>query len=129
MILSRLDEPLFHYVIQIGDREFPLVIMADGMSQWDDHTGRCKLRHPWDQYLELAAFAGDRQASQQLHNECLEFTISVPVTEPIFTKAAQMSQKYRNAVSADKSGAEMDRLLTDFFWKEINPLLSQPIET
>jgi len=128
MTSSRLDEPLFHYVIQIGDREFLLIIMPDGMSHWDDHTGRHRLRHPRDQYLELAAFAGDYQASQQLHNECIEFTISVPVSEPIFAKAAQMSQKYRNAASA-VSGAEMDRLLTDFFWKEINHLLSQPIET
>jgi len=139
MTSPKLDEPLFYYLIQIGDREFPLVIMRDGTSQWDDHTGRRRLRHSGDQYLELAAFAGDSQAFQQLSNECLEFTISVPVPEMIFAKAAQMSQIYQNKAFADedllamsaeeaKDVDEMERLLTDFFWKEINPLLSQPIK-
>lgn len=130
--------PTYYYIIEVGDREFPLVIMPDGMSQWDDHTGRRKIRHPRDQYLELRAFAGERRASDQLENELLEFTISAPMPEKIVMKAMEMAQNERegeataeefHAVTEKvaKDVAEMDWLLTDFFWKEINPLLSQPI--
>ena len=130
--------PLFYYVIEIGDGEFPLVILPDGMSQWDDHTGRHRVRHPRDQHLELQAFTGDRRALSQLENELLEFTISAPMPEKILAKAMVMAQKEREGeATADefcavtqkvaKDVVEMDCLLTDFFWKEINPLLSQPI--
>ncbi len=35
---------MFYYVIEIEDREFPVVILPDGMSQWDDHN-RLKYRY------------------------------------------------------------------------------------
>jgi hypothetical protein len=130
--------PMFYYVIEVGDREFPLVIMPDGMSQWDDHTGRRRVRHPQDQYLELRAFTGEPRALNQLENELLEFTISVPMPEKILAKAMIMAEKEREGEAtadefhgvteqASKDVNEMDWLLTNFFWKEINPLLSQPI--
>jgi len=130
--------PMFYYVIEIGDREFALIIMTDGMSQWDDHTGRRRVRHPRDQHLELRAFTGETCALNQLENELLEFTISVPMPEKILARAVIMAEKEREEEAtadefhgvteqASKDVNEMDWLLTNFFWKEINPLLSQPI--
>jgi hypothetical protein len=138
MSQSPFSPPILYYVIEIGGREFPLVIMADGMSQWDDHTGRRSIRHPHHQHLELRAFTGDRHALCQLQNELLEFTLSAAVPQRIFAKAVEMAQKQRDkAVTSDLQGitwaeakdvTEMDDLLRDFFWKVINPLLSQPIK-
>jgi hypothetical protein len=85
--------PMFYYVIEVGDREFTLVIMPDGMCQWDDHTGRRRIRHPRDQHLELRAFAGERRAFDQLENELLEFTISATVPQRVLLKAAEMAKK------------------------------------
>jgi hypothetical protein len=138
MIPSTYHQPMFYYVIEIEDREFPVVILPDGMSQWDDHTGRRRIRHPRNRYLEFRAFTGDQCAFNQLENELLEFTVSAPMPEKILAKAMVMAQNEReeeatadeiNAVTdkAAKDVAEMDSLLTDFFWKEINPLLTQPI--
>jgi hypothetical protein len=136
---SSRHQPIFHYVIAVRGKEFPLVIMADGISHWDDHTERLQLRSPQNRYLEIQAFAGDREALRQLGNELLEFTITVRVPEDIVAKAREMARKERRAgqatgelgaISAEtmRDGAEMDRLLLDFFWKEINPLLNQPVE-
>ena len=132
--MAKHGAPLLHYVLEIQGREFLLVILSDGTSQWDDHTGRRTLRHPRDKYLELWAFAGDANAFRRLQNECLEFTISAPVPDQIVAKAAEMARQEskRNPTSKGinamhKCAAQMDRLLTDYFWKEINPLLSQPI--
>ena len=130
--------PLFHYVIEIEHREFPLVILPDRTSQWDDHTGRHRIRHPHDRHLELRAFAGERHAFYQLKNELVEFTISAAVPERIFLKAKEMAQKekmeeamtgkFQEPVGETaKDIAEMDRLLEDFFWRKVNPWLKQPL--
>jgi hypothetical protein len=123
-------------VLETQGREFLLVILSDGTSQWDDHTGRRTLRHPRDQYLELWAFAGDAQAFRRLQNECLEFTISAPVPDQIVAKAVEMARQdsechpSREGLHAiHKCVAQMDSLLIDYFWREINPLLSQPIHS
>jgi len=125
--------PVLYYALEVEGREFLIVILSDGTSQWDDHTGRRRLRHPRDQYLELWAFGGDGDAFQRLRNECLEFTISVPISDAILAKAAEMAKRELKpgryiSQSTNRGIEEMDDLLTDFFWKAINPLLSQPIE-
>ena len=138
MTPPKLDEPLFYYVIQIDDREFPLVIMPDGISQWDEHTERLRIRDSRHRDLELRAFAGDRYALQQLQNELSEFTISIAAPETIFAKAQEMAQKQSKDETVDEEFhsatweeandiAEMDRLLEDFFWREVNPWLKQPL--
>ena len=83
MAYARLEESQFHYVIQVGKREFPLIIMQDGMSEWDDHTDQRQIRHPRDRYLEISAFAGNGRAIRQLANECIEFTVPVPLPKAI----------------------------------------------
>jgi len=134
--MAKQGAPLLHYVLEIQGREFLLVILSDGTSQWDDHTGRRTLWHPRDRYLELWAFAGNALAFRHLENECLEFTISAPVPDQIVTKAAAMAWHESNRGLTPKGiyacpgrVAEMDRLLTDYFWKEINPILSRPIQS
>jgi len=77
-------------VIEIADREFPLVVMRDGMSRWDDHTERRKIRQPCHQNLELQAFAGNQQALHQIENELLEFTLSVAVPWKVFLKVLEI---------------------------------------
>lgn len=130
--------PILHYVIEIEDREFLLVILSDGTSQWDDHTGRRRIRHPRDQHLELRSFTGERRAFDQLESELLEFTISAPIPEKIVTKAMEMAQKEQDGETktrrfqrvigkTSKDIAEMDRLFEDFFWREVNPRLKQPL--
>jgi hypothetical protein len=108
------------------------------MSQWDDRTARRKLRLPHHRHLEFQAFAGDRHAFYQLQNELLEFTISAAVPQKIVLKAVEMAQKEK--MEEARTGkfqvpigetardiAEMDRLLEDFFWREVNPWLKQPL--
>jgi hypothetical protein len=132
------QRPMFYYVIEVRRREFPLVIMPDGMSHWDDHSERRVLRRSEDRLLELYALAGDNEAMRQLGNELLEFTISVRVPDNIRDSARAMARKERldgNArlgaacapLTTIQDIAEMDRLLLDVFWKQINPLLSHPI--
>lgn len=139
MIQSARNLPILYYVIEIAGREFPLVIRPDGISQWDDHTGRRRIRHPDHQYLELRAFSGDRRALAQLQNELLEFSISVEVPRELFLKAVKMAQReqgvgmrtagpQRISLKTARDITEMDQLLTKFFWKEVNPLLCQPIK-
>jgi succinate dehydrogenase flavin-adding protein (antitoxin of CptAB toxin-antitoxin module) len=138
MHLSAEQTSVFHYVIEIEDREFLLVIMPDGMSHWDDHTQRRTIRHPSHQHLELRAFAGDEKAFRLLKKETSEFTISVAVPEKVFLKAVQMAEKQKREEAATgnpqatsqeiaKDVTEMDYLLTNFFWQEVNPLLCQPL--
>lgn len=136
MTRSTHNRPIFHYAIEIQGREFLLVVTPDGMSQWDDHTERRSLRHPRDQYLELWAFGGNQDAFRRLQNERLEFTISAPVPEHIVAKAMEMArQESKRGIAPPRVAgmrrrvAEMDDLLTNYFWKEINPLLSQPINS
>lgn len=131
--------PIFYYLIEIEDKEFPLVIMPDGMSQWEDHDERRKTRHPQDRHLELQALLGDQRACRKLRNELLEFTISVEVPKKLFLKAMKMAQEQQR-VEITTAGSqpispktarditEINQLLTKFFWKEVNPLLCQPIK-
>ena len=132
------QRPMFYYVIEVQRREFPLVIMPDGMSHWDDHTERRALRRSEDQLLEVYALAGDRKAIRQLGNELLEFTISIRIPDNIRDKARKMARLERldenvNFGAARPTAtmvqdiAEMDRLLLDVFWEFINPLSSHPI--
>ncbi len=92
--------PIFYYVIEVGGKEFPLVIMADGLSHWDDHTERLQLRPPQNRFLEIQAFAGDPAALRQLGNEMLEFTISVRMPDRIIAKAQEIAQKDRMTAHA-----------------------------
>jgi len=125
--------PILHYALLVAGREFLLTIHADGSSHWDDHSERRNLRHPRDRYLELAAFAGDAAAFRRLQHECMEFTIDAPVTKEILLKASEVAVKDSRggsyvARTMAREIAEMDSLLTEFFWKAINPQLGRPIQ-
>jgi len=133
----RNKTPLFYYVIEIQDREFLIAVMSDRMSYWDDHTERRRIRHPRHQHLEHQSFAGDRQALQRLFNEEIEFTVPIAVSEKIFLKILQIVGKQRWEETGEfpkitwgtiKDVAEMDQLLSDFFWQKINPSLGHPLK-
>jgi hypothetical protein len=124
--------PVLYYALEVVGREFLLAINSDGSSQWDDHSERRRIRHPRDRFLELAAFAGDPNAFRRLEHECIEFAIDATVTQEILAKAADVALKDRLpsryvSQSIVRDVAEMDAMLTDFFWKKINPQLGRPI--
>jgi hypothetical protein len=132
------DEPFFFYVLEVQDREFPITLALDGISQWDEHTERRKVRPTHQRDLELQAFAGNREALKLLLNELLEFTVTVPVSKEIYSKATEMVEKQKRneplhedsheiTWEAAKDIIEMDQLLREFFWANVNPLLSRSL--
>jgi hypothetical protein len=127
-------EPILSYALEIGSRQFLLSIRRDATSQWDDYSERHRLRHPEDHHLEAKAFIyGDYIAFQRLRNECLEFTIDAPASESLLRMAVQISEsqaQYNGLPSGQiaKGFPEMDTLLKDFFWQEINPLLGEALD-
>ena len=109
---------ILRYVITIQRREFLIDITSDSISCWDDHTPHLDLLH-------------------EVQDEMDEFTISIPLPENIFLKARAMQHepksgefKKMNEKTARNVGRgvkEMDQLLVEFFWREVNPRLKQPL--
>jgi hypothetical protein len=115
---SVAETPVFNYVMAIQGREFVITITRDMMSQWVDLTGR--------------------SLTDQLQDEMAASAIAVQANEKISLKALEMAQKEKMeeirtgkfqepAGETAKDIAEMDRLLEDFFWREVNPRLKQPL--
>jgi hypothetical protein len=128
---SEKNAPIFYYVIEVQGREFPIVVTSDGISHWDDHSGRRAVRAPHQRHLELRAFAGDQGASRQLENETTEFTISIRPSAAIFRRMFKMNRRWSSgeiSQESEKDIAKMDYLLRQFFWKEVNPLLTHSLE-
>jgi hypothetical protein len=109
---------ILRYVIAIQDREFMIALTSDAISFWDDFTGR--------------------SLADQLQGEAAEPVIAVQASQKIFLKAQEMAQKEKMeetrtgkfrepAGEAAKDIADMDRLFEDFFWREVNPRLKQPL--
>jgi hypothetical protein len=116
---SEDDVPVFNYVASIQNREFIVTIAQNRMSQWDDLSS-CTL----DDRLQNEEPAGS--------------IISVRISEEIYLKALEMVEKEKleearigqfqvPAGETAKDIAEMDRLFYDFFWREVNPRLRQPL--
>jgi len=111
--------PVFNYVASIRGREFIVTIHQNMMSEWDD-LGGCSL-------------------NDRLREVVPEGTvISVRVSEEIFAKALKMAEEEKleeskghqfqtPAAETMKDIAEMDRLFTEFFWREVNSRLRQPL--
>jgi hypothetical protein len=108
-------KPIFRYVVPIERREFDVVIASDGMSYWNDLT-KCSL---------MGQIRDDRPA----------FGISLSASKEILIKASEMvHREYQErkkigfkspSISLQMDIAEMDVLLRDFFWRNVEPRLNQ----
>ena len=110
---------ILRYNISIQDREFMIVITSDGVSYWDDRM----------QLPDLIEYT---------KGNISEFAISVQTPETIVLRAHEMIRKQkaeeartgkfqRITEQTEGDDAAMDVLLELFFWNEINPLLSEPL--
>jgi hypothetical protein len=111
--------PIFNYVVSVQGREFIVTINDDSMSQWDD--------------LSLTGLP------ERIHGEAAEgFVIEVRISDEIDSKARAMAEKERieeartgqfasplGNVAADI--AEMDRMLSEFYWLHVNPIHPKPL--
>ena len=115
------DTPIFNYVAALPEnREFILTIFEDGMSHWDDLS---------EGTLVERVLCDEDQAS----------IVSVRISGEILAKAREMAAREKEgdarAIPLPPSRAEtaadiavMDRMLVEFFWHEVNPLLRHPLK-
>jgi hypothetical protein len=114
------NSPIFNYVVLIQPgREYIVTIFDDGMSQWDD-LSRGSL-------------------SDRIHGEEAEGSVvEVRISNEIFAKARNMAERekaeeIRTGQAPSPAGetgediAQMDRLMADFFWREVNPSVPEPL--
>lgn len=106
---------ILRYVVSIEGREFDVVITSDERSYWNDLT-KCSLM-------------------SQLRGECWAFNISLQASKEILVKALEIARKEdgnhrkvgfeSRSVLSETDIAEMDLLLREFFWRSVEPRLSQ----
>jgi hypothetical protein len=122
------EEPLFEDFVTIQDHKFLVTIDRQGFIEWDDHEGRLRLRHPGDRALELRTLSGDDQARQRLANELTEFGIRFKLDPATFDKIKEWESISEAGFSTTPRESELDDLLEQIFWREINPYLTTPLK-
>jgi hypothetical protein len=109
---------VFNYVASVQGSEFIVTIFNDRRSEWEDLTGK--------------------GLADQLQTPVPEPEVEVPISDQIFAKAMAMAEKEKleeaqtgtfqvpDGETADDI-AELDRLMTSFFWNEVNGRLKEPL--
>jgi hypothetical protein len=113
------ETPVFNYVVSIEDREFIVTVTQNRMSQWDDLTGRSLVSQLRDEVAAESVIAV--QASEKICLKALEMAQKEKMEEARTGKFREPAEETANDI------AEMDRLLEEFFWRKVNPLLEQPL--
>jgi hypothetical protein len=109
---------VFNYVASVQGHEFIVTIFNDRRSEWEDLTGKGLV--------------------DQLQTPVPEPEVEVPISDQIFAKALAMAQKEK--LEEAQTGtfqvpvgetaddiAELDRLMTSFFWNAVNGRLKEPL--
>lgn len=123
-----MDDILFSYCLQLGDREFLITVTRDGTIHWDDYKQRRRLRSDDDRALELHAIAGSERARERLAAEIDEFTVSFPLSAEMLARFTEAARLFDADQWTDAHEQELDRHLHPLFWAEVNPHLAHPIE-
>jgi hypothetical protein len=110
------NPPIFNYVVSVGNREYIITILKDGMSQWDD--------------LSLGNL-GDRIADVGIGS-----VVEVRLSDEIYAMGRAMAEKEmaeeaRTGQSPIEDLAadvvQMDKMLMHFYWLHVNPLYPEPL--
>jgi hypothetical protein len=109
---------VFNYVASVQGHEFIVTLFNDRRSEWEALTGK--------------------SLADQLQTPVPEPEVEVPISDQIFAKAMAMAEKEKLEeaqtgtfqVPAGETAddiAELDRLMTSFFWNEVNGRLKEPL--
>jgi len=118
---------LFEDFITIQGHKFLVTVDPQGYIEWDDHEGRLRHRHPGDPKLELRTLSGDAQARRRLANEQSEYVIRFKLDPATFEKFQEWESISAAGLSTFMHENELDSLLEQIFWREINPYLTNPL--
>ena len=128
-----MSDDAFTYAMEFGGREFFIHVTGDAVIHWDDMTQRRRQRSEQDKHLELKTMMGDARARARLSSETDNFTVSADLSPALFDRlklSAQINEENNGALNAatEADQAEVDALLTVFFWEHVNPFLNPKLE-
>jgi len=118
---------LFEDFITIQGHKLLVMIDRQGYIEFDDHEGRLRQRPPGDRQLELRTLSGDEQARKRLAHEQTEFGIRFKLDPVTFEKIQEWESISEAGFSTPSQESQLDDLLEQIFWREINPYLINPL--
>jgi hypothetical protein len=118
---------LFEDFITIQGHKFLVMIDRQGYIEFDDHEGRLRQRPRGDRQLELRILSGDEPARKRLANEQTEFGIRFKLDPVTFEKIQEWESISEAGFSTTPRENQLDDLLEEIFWREINPYLTRPL--
>lgn len=92
---------------------------------WDDRNSQSS----GDKNIFLKAAFGDRNARLRVENHAREFTITVNNIDPqLILDIMDLEDKIKKHgdITADEE-QDIDQRLAPYFWKHVNPYLTQPL--
>lgn len=107
-------------------RDFIVTVYQDRSATWVDEQG--KLRARADKNVVIKTMLGDHRARKALEREESEFTVETTIGDDAYWAVAE-----KEAIMAqgwdlpDDVAAAIDRVLAVYFWRDVNPLLPQPL--
>lgn len=125
------NELIFSTFIEIEKgREFNIDVYADGTSLWHDadFQRRCSGKQDADDFLRCI-IDHDKAAAQRYFDRIGEFQVDVLMPEKVLKAVEIAARKFNNDTLTQEDEARLDRVLVPFFWKAVNPLLSEPLRT
>ena len=116
------------WCLAVGGREFSLYLMDGANVRLVDERAYRATRPKEEFTPELRAFVGDPNAARQIWRERQEFSVSFAIDEHLVEKwlAADAVLDARDDFTAAVE-AEIDALLMPYFWRDVNPHLTDPV--
>ena len=116
--MNDLDEPLFCYCLEIGEREFAIRVTREGVIHWDDYQERRRAR--------MSAARGKKGGSVLMMAPD-EFTVSFALSDDLFVRLRAAAAAFRAQKWTSADELQLDECLAPLFWERVNPHLAQPL--
>ena len=116
------------WCLAVGGREFSLYLMGGTEVRLVDERAYRATR-PQEKFSpELRAFVGDPNAARQIWGERQEFSVTFAVDEHLVEKwlAADAILEGHDDITPAME-AEIDALFMSYFWRDVNPHLTDPV--
>lgn len=117
------------WCLAVGGREFSLYL-TDGTNVRLVDERAYRATRPKEEFTpELRAFVGDPAAAQQIWRERQEFSVSFEIDELLVEKwlaANAILEEHDDITPAME--AEIDAMFMAYFWREVNPHLTHPVQ-
>lgn len=116
------------WCLAVGGREFSLYLMDGTNVRLVDEKAYRATRPKAEFTSELRAFVGNPEAARQIWGERQEFSVSFAIDEHLVKKwlAAGAILVAGNDITPAME-AEIDALFMPYFWRDVNPHLTDPV--